>query len=352
MDGGTPAIGLESILRQHARDTRDFGIGDHVQSRDFSIDSMSFLREFISTSRPLLVKEERTVQHLWHARDRWLDDEYLLSKAGDVEVTIALTPDGLADCPHDGLFALPCSKRVPLRVFFELLLHQAGDGPVAYLQQQNSSLTAELPVLLDDVEIKIEWAEEAFGNEPEAINLWIGRKPSKTSWHRDHFENIYVVVRGCKIVRLLPPTESYRMQLKRYPVATYEEDGRGGLALNRNRDDNEVVLWSSIMPCTCLDDASRISEGVRCSSCMKLYQAGLEPLEVRVCAGDVLYIPACWWHEIHHGPIADISQGLDETTIVVNYWYDMMHDVKFSSMLLVDRLAEELRLNESPCNSD
>eukprot|EP00890_Picochlorum_soloecismus_P005897 jgi/Picsp_1/6308/NSC_03657-R1_jmjc domain-containing protein 7-like len=341
---GTSVTGLESILRQHARDTRDFGIGDTVQSREFGIDSISFLREFVSTSRPLLVKEERTVQQAWHARERWLDDEYLLSKAGDVEVTTALTPDGLADCPHDEFFALPCSRKVPLRVFFELLLNQTGDGLVAYLQQQNSSLTYELPVLLDDVERRIEWAEEAFGNEPEAINLWIGRKPSKTSWHRDHFENIYVVVRGCKIVRLLPPTESYRMKLKRYPVATFEEAGAGGLVLNRNAD-NEVVLWSSIMPCTCLDDSSHSREGFYCSSCKELRQDGMQPLEVKVCAGDVLYIPACWWHEIHHGPT-------DEMTIVVNYWYDMKHDVKFSSMLLVDRLAEELGLNESPCHSD
>ena len=344
MDGGTCATGLESILSQHAKDTREFGIGDHVQSKHFNIDSISFLREFVSTSRPVLVKKERTVQHVWHAGDRWLEDEYLLSKAGDVEVTIALTPDGLADCPHGDLFALPCSRKVPLRVFFDLLLDRTGDGLVAYLQQQNSSLTSELPVLLDDVEGRLEWAEEAFGKEPEAINLWIGRKPSKTSWHRDHFENIYVVVRGCKIVRLLPPMESYRMKLKRYPVATYEEDGASGLVLNRNAG-NEVVLWSSIMPCTCIDDFSNRREEISCSSCMQLRQDGLQPLEVKVCAGDVLYIPACWWHEIHHGPT-------DEMTISVNYWYDMLHDVKFSSMLLVDRLAEALGLNESPCHGD
>jgi ribosomal protein L16 Arg81 hydroxylase len=78
---------------------------------------------------------------------------------------------------------------------------------------------------------------------------------------------------------------------------------------------------------------------------MKLRQDGLQPLEVKVCAGDVLYIPACWWHEIHHGPT-------DEMTISVNYWYDMLHDVKFSSMLLVDRLAEELGVNESLCHDD
>ncbi len=45
-------------------------------------------------------------------------------------------------------------------------------GPVVpYLQHQNSSLTAELAPLLEDVDAELPWATEAFGAPPDAVNL-------------------------------------------------------------------------------------------------------------------------------------------------------------------------------------
>ena len=40
---------------------------------------------------------------------------------------------------------------------------------------------------------------EALGSPPEAANLWIGTDASVTSFHRDHYENLYCVVRGTKV---------------------------------------------------------------------------------------------------------------------------------------------------------
>lgn len=99
------------------------------------------------------------------------------------------------------------------------------DHPVAYLQSQNSNLTentdgsGDLSPLLEDLShidgsreerrVSLQWADEAMGHPPEAVNLWIGSKKSKTSMHRDHYENLFTVIRGTKIFTLYPPSEAY-----------------------------------------------------------------------------------------------------------------------------------------------
>ena len=39
-----------------------------------------------------------------------------------------------------------------------------------------------------DVEPFLELAREAFGNDPEAVNLWIGDQRSVSAVHKDHYE--------------------------------------------------------------------------------------------------------------------------------------------------------------------
>ena len=43
------------------------------------------------------------------------------------------------------------------------------------------------------------WADEVFGGPPEATNLWIGDERSVTSFHKDHYENMYAVLCGTKV---------------------------------------------------------------------------------------------------------------------------------------------------------
>ncbi|KAG2442712.1 hypothetical protein HXX76_002795 [Chlamydomonas incerta] len=96
-----------------------------------------------------------------------------------------------------------------------------GYREVPYIQHQNSNLREELSALLGDVEPGLPWAEEVFGGPPEAVNLWIGDQRSATSFHKDHYENLYAVVRGTKVFTLLPPCDAFRMRLRRFPAASY-----------------------------------------------------------------------------------------------------------------------------------
>lgn len=105
---------------------------------------------------------------------------------------------------------------------------------IAYLQSQNSNLTnsgdadggsGDLLPLLQDIcatqgenngaanrfssGTALPWADEALGKRPEATNLWIGTSASRTSMHRDHYENLFTVLRGTKIFTLYPPFEAH-----------------------------------------------------------------------------------------------------------------------------------------------
>ena len=132
----------------------------------------------------------------------------------------------------------------------------------------------------------------------QAVNFWCGTSRSTTSFHRDHYENLYAVVAGAKAFTLLPPSDAWRMKLKNYPVATYQTSG-GAAELEHTplahlpklqlqpvlHSPPERVLWSSVQP----DQ----HEGIACAEC-----PGLEPLRVTVSAGEVLYLPAMWWHQV------------------------------------------------------
>lgn len=92
---------------------------------------------------------------------------------------------------------------------------------VAYAQQQNDCFRSEYSGLAGDCEAQIDWATEALGCLPEAVNLWIGNELSVTSFHKDHYENLYAVITGEKHFLLLPPTDVHRMYIHNYPAAQY-----------------------------------------------------------------------------------------------------------------------------------
>lgn len=56
------------------------------------------------------------------------------------------------------------------------------------LLAQNDSLRDEFPALYADVPPFLALAKEAFGNEPDAVNIWIGDERAVSSMHKDHYE--------------------------------------------------------------------------------------------------------------------------------------------------------------------
>ncbi|KAG8928490.1 hypothetical protein FRC02_006859 [Tulasnella sp. 418] len=204
-----------------ASEYRDLN-GTSIQILNGPPSSLEFAR-IVNIARPVLIKGCFSPSTL-PALSKW-SDEYLMSSMHNRVISVAVTPDGLADAlklgPQGSIcFTEPYTQKMPFKTFFESLCPEAKDPPneVYYLQSQNGNLSSddisgcEFPALKEDVPGDISWATQALGNNPEAVNLWIGDSRSITSAHSDPYENIYTLVRGQKHFTLLPPTEGWTLQ--------------------------------------------------------------------------------------------------------------------------------------------
>jgi peptidyl-lysine (3S)-dioxygenase / protease len=134
------------------------------------------------------------------------------------------------DTPGDRDHAFGCTR------CSEICCTETG---VPYLSFQNDNLRCQLPELLKDIGClpcvgwnSVEGEDEsscddalgsrrgAFGR-PDAINLWIGDARSVSWVHKDHYENLYTVVRGSKRFMLLPPMALPGLYERRYACGRY-----------------------------------------------------------------------------------------------------------------------------------
>jgi len=171
---------------------------------------------------------------------------------------------------------------------------QPADSPL-----ENDNLRSEYSELFSDVESNIPFARIALSQSPEAINLWIGNSHSVTALHKDNYENIYVQIIGQKHFVLLPPLAYACVNEKELSPASYVRQG-GDLVIKREEGDRvPFSVW----------DPDGKGEGTRYSSLARLVRVSLEK-------GDMLYLPALWYHKV--------SQSCEDgICCAVNYWHDM-----------------------------
>lgn len=245
------------------------------------------------------------------------------------------TPDGRADAIHrlpnsgEEVFALPAEGSLPMAALLDHL--ELSDGVKAganklYMQQQNDCLRKDFPELLEDIQPMLPWADEAFGSQAEAVNLWIGGRESVTTFHKDPYENLFVVISGYKTFHLLPPSDYYRLKCKDFPVAQFNAEnqdlGTCHLCLVK-KEGSGPVKWSAIDPRSEITSPSK-----------QLDTALPRPLTVTVKSGEVLYLPSLWHHFVEQ------EGGPDGVCIAVNFWYDMAFDSKFAYYSLAEKLGD------------
>lgn len=178
----------------------------------------------------------------------------------------------------------------------------------------------------------IAFARIALEKQADAVNLWIGNERSVTALHKDNYENIYVQVCGQKHFVLLPPIEMPCVNEQPLPRARYEALGNGSpqrqadLVVKRSEDDVcvPVATWDPDVPKHRPSEYSHLSQ----------------PLRVTLNEGDMLYLPAMWYHKVSQ------SAGAEGFACAVNYWYDMDFDGSFwTGNELIRDLVEANRRN-------
>lgn len=292
--------------------------GAHIEILQQPPSALEFSR-LVHISRPVIIRGfEIPATKLW-------TDEYLINKMSRRSISVAITPNGRADAVTrhtNGLlyFVEPFVDEIPFEDFLAKVNANAGEGKLTadeihYLQSQNGNLfttasfepdsdpqqdVSEFEPLRTDVPNQVDWCSEALGRPPDAVNLWIGNSKSVTSIHSDPYENIYTVVRGEKHFTVLPPTEAWCLQERWYPHAMYTRpSSTSPLVLTPSAPDSHPrVRWSSI------HDPHIPGQLPPCA----------HPIHITVRAGEMLYLPAGWWHYVRQSA---------ETTIAINWWYDI-----------------------------
>mmetsp|Transcript_16019 Transcript_16019/g.28315 ORF Transcript_16019/g.28315 Transcript_16019/m.28315 type:complete len:143 (+) Transcript_16019:238-666(+) len=114
---------------------------------------------------------------------------------GSKKVTVDITPDGNGDCiivrNGEYIFVKPEERQMEVREFAELLMSRDQARGIPYLSHQNDSMNKEFDDLLQHIGPSIGFASEAFGNTPDAVNIWIGDERAVSSLHKDHYELLF-----------------------------------------------------------------------------------------------------------------------------------------------------------------
>ncbi|EXC30774.1 JmjC domain-containing protein 7 [Morus notabilis] len=305
----TVLLGME--IEALWEEVRELSLGQlgRVERLDTPPTPLQFLRDFVSQNKPCIISN--ATLH-WPALSNWTSDSYLnqalsASSAYSQMVSVHLTPNGQADAlvplneistkndasssPSNSFcFASAHVQHMPFPEALKLISSSNNISEniqpkvIAYAQQQNDCLRSEYSVLSPDCDPHIPWASEALGCLPEAVNLWIGNHLSETSFHKDHYENLYAVVTGCKHFLLLPPTDVHRMYICDYPAAQYsysQETGDFTLELDKPL---RYVPWCSVNPFPSVE--TKEEEMAK----FPLYFQGPKPFECTVNPGEILYL--------------------------------------------------------------
>ncbi|XP_010503196.1 PREDICTED: jmjC domain-containing protein 7-like isoform X1 [Camelina sativa] len=315
------------------REVRELSLGTKIDRLDSPPSPVKFLRDYVSQSKPCVISN--AIAH-WPALKHWSDPAYLAGALSNDLVSLHLTPNGCADAVtpvgsigdrDDLCFASAHVEKVLFPEALRAVQSSCKGKKVGYLQQQNDCFRTEYSTVGVDCDGDISWATEAFGCSPEAVNLWIGTEHSVTSFHKDHYENLYAVVSGEKHFLLLPPTDVHRLYIEQYPAANYSyhrDTEAFKLELGEPMRD---VPWCSVDPYPSPENEA--SERLK----YPLFFNGPKPFHCTVKAGEILYLPSMWFHHVSQTP------GDGGYTIAVNYWYDMQFDIKYAYFNFLQSLS-------------
>lgn len=368
---------LLAALIEHAQVVRDYWSMETVPRIHVSqITREDFLRDYVANNRPVVLLG--AIDH-WPAIQQWRDLD-AFARAGKGAVTCSITPNGRADAVTSAgdseVFSKPSNVTMPFADCIDLIRREctfARDrSPAAcvhcvpYLSYQNDSLRQQSPELLSSIgDVLIAGPALASGDtggriprqEPpvqqpswtwaEAVNLWVGTPRAVSSCHKDHYENLYSVVRGRKVFTLCPPCDVMWLAERVYKGATWRHVRDGGacgcglagtVAQAEQADGHGDALPHGWAPCWQLlldppdgEGACPTVPWISVDPSLPPPAQGKYPLakyaspvSVTVEAGETLYLPSLWYHRVAQPGVAHRrGQPDDDVTIAVNAWFNM-----------------------------
>ncbi len=234
--------------------------------RIVNVSKDSFVRDFLEPQQPVIIAG---VADNWPAYSKWSFD-YLRNTVGSKKVPVLVDPVG--GPPRGGSPARQNWQLMPIAQCLDSIEHTPlSGGEKCHIAQQP---TQDLPELKDDFSPPPLIAAETI----KATNLWIGPAGKVTQLHHDTSDNFLCQVKGRKRLTLFDPSQSEYL----YPNAT--ENGRYHVS-RMDIDSPDLELFPRYR--------------------------NAKPIECMLHAGEILYLPAFWWHQVYTIDIA----------ISLNFWW-------------------------------
>jgi hypothetical protein len=239
---------LETMERQRMLAAVAAGI-----ARRADVSGEEFLEEYYATSRPVILTGELDD---WPALKAWTP-EYLAAAVGPRPIQYQ---GGRAANARFEMDKDAHRRAAPFDAFIDLI-SRPGAGNDAYLTAYNSGANADaVAVLARDVRPLAKFLAPAAS--PLGM-MWIGPAGTVTSLHHDLTNNFIAQVRGRKRLKVLPAADVGRLYNHQHVFSEIADIEDPNL---------DLAKYSRLV--------------------------GARLYEVELAAGEILYLPVGWWHQV------------------------------------------------------
>ncbi|XP_071481200.1 uncharacterized protein [Diadema antillarum] len=296
----------------------------HLSKEDF------FLR-YLSQSRPVVIENGASQ---WPAFRKW-SMESLKKWYGEEKVHIKLAPDGIFEgvepaevwedhdkfeipaaiadkLPYPDLVVVrPATQNVKFADFIEII--QNSSQPLSQTQDpkqrkprvsaylEYSSIRTYFPELEEDLE-EPDFVRNLL--DRRHLNIWLSDGDTLGKLHFDPFDNLLCQLRGRKELILFEPHNNTRLYEAHVPEALLGFDPVSRTFRRKKLMDSTSMVMSPV-------------DVLKPNYQMFPAFADAQPLNCTINEGDILFMPAFWWHEVQSYP-----NEIERRNLAVNFWYE------------------------------
>ncbi|KAK6191959.1 hypothetical protein SNE40_003525 [Patella caerulea] len=286
-------------------------------------DPMNFFHEYLKISKPVIIEGamEKWKSYKW-------TEKFFRKHYGKKEVHIKLTSGG----DYEGVESVSLwenytafSDNIPLEVklqlkfpdlvvvrpatlnmnfsqfldLINLISNQTVNNLSAYLEY--SSIREYFPELENDIE-EMSFIQGLLNLNH--LNIWLSDGNTLGKTHFDPYDNFLCQISGKKEVILFDPHDNSRLYEAHIPEAILSYNKEEKIFKRKELAESTSLVMSPVD--ILKPDFKRFPKF-----------ADAYPLNCTIDAGDVLFIPAFWWHEVQSYPSKSEHRNL-----AVNFWYE------------------------------
>ncbi|XP_023931467.1 jmjC domain-containing protein 7 [Lingula anatina] len=289
-----------------------------------------FFHEYVKRSKPVII---RGTMKDWAALSKWTTD-YFKERYLHEEVHVKLTPNGDFEGVEkaelwedhktftiptdvkkqlhfpDLVVVRPATLNVNFSNFLEMLSNDKNHGKhrnySAYLEY--TSIPQYFPSLEQDIK------EPGFVKgllKRRHLNIWLSDGYTLGRLHFDPFDNLLFQLSGQKEVTLFDPHDNTNLYEAHISEALLKFNKTTKQFKRKGLLDSTSMVMSPV--------------DIRNPDFQRFPKfAGAYPMNCTINEGEVLFMPAYWWHEVMSSPGQQ-----DHRNLAVNFWYEPFFTKEF-----------------------